>query len=491
MSTENLPSFMKVQPRPEPEPRPAAFDLSLGQPENFPVDALTPVLKEVAENLAAVHQIPVCLPAMSALAILSGAVGKAFACRGGYRDKLTRLNLYVVPVVERGLGKGLTGETLMAPLAAASDQLAKDNAVANAPKKQEAAELRKAIKTKGQRDRLGPDEVGKKELRIAELEEEISKTPTLWIQDATSEAMTRVLSQNGETLLCFSSEGGSVIDVALGKYTEGADFNLLLSAYSGDRVQQHRIGRKEVALREPALSLLLMIQSGVLRKILHSEEAFARGLTARMLIFDSGAVRHHDRGGTASFTLQERWDELVNGLVRSRQCGPQEIPASAEARQVFTDLHNEAIDLEQMHFPDFAGEASRWRENAIKIASLLALSEGRLEVCAQDAKSGAKIVRWCGYNYFKLLCAGRRNRLESEIASLEELLGPAGLIGRPLSKLDDHGFDRARLDKILAASGDTFERYKFSEHIDGKPRSGRPAEMIRIVKPTSKRRSAA
>ena len=480
MNAEHLPSHLRSQPRPEAEARPAPVDLSLGKPENFPLEVLPPLLKGITSDLASVYQLPVCLPAMSALAVLSAAAGKAFVCRGGYREKITRLNLYVVPVVERGLGKGLTGETLMSPFANASDELAKASEAANAPKRQEVAELRKSIKTKKQQDDMGEEKLSQCRSRIWELEEQIDRVPTLWIQDATSEALARVLSQNGESLFCFSTEGGNVIDVALGKYTNGSDINLLLSAYSGDRVSYHRIGRPDVTLREPTLSLLLMVQGEVLRKVLRSDEAFGRGLTARMMIFDSGAERKHDTGGGGSFLAAGKWADLIDAIMRQRSSGQQEMRCSEAAREIFTAFHNEAVDFENRNFPDLAGESSRWRENAIKVAGLLALSELRQEVGVEDARAAVAVVKWCGFNYFKMLSSSRRSRLEEEIGGLEKILRPRGLVGMTLSELDDHGYDRARLEKIFAASGDTFERCKVVDPSGPNRKSGRPAEMVRL-----------
>jgi hypothetical protein len=62
---------------------PAVFDFSAGAPANFPEGALPPLLRTVANDMATVYQTPRCLPAMSALAVLSGAVGSSVVVIGG------------------------------------------------------------------------------------------------------------------------------------------------------------------------------------------------------------------------------------------------------------------------------------------------------------------------------------------------------------------------------------------------------------------------
>ena len=64
-----------VRPLPPPPVTPPGgddVDFSRGDPEEFPIAALPTILAAVATNLAEVYQVPVCMPAMSMLAVLSG-----------------------------------------------------------------------------------------------------------------------------------------------------------------------------------------------------------------------------------------------------------------------------------------------------------------------------------------------------------------------------------------------------------------------------------
>ncbi len=173
------------------QPPPAPNDLSLGAPENFPIWALPDKLRAVVENLAARNQTPVCLPAMSALAVLSGAVGKSAVVRGGFKDMLTLLNLYVLAIAMRGSGKGNTGETLCRPMSLRSSELAEQHAKITAGKRGELGVVKREVgrmemdaansKTTGLERENMMDTLINRHARLAELEREAAREITLLV----------------------------------------------------------------------------------------------------------------------------------------------------------------------------------------------------------------------------------------------------------------------------------------------------------------------
>lgn len=276
---------IELQPKPEII-RQVAPDLSSGHPDHFPLDAFPPLLRQIAERLAFTNQTPVCLPAMAALAILSGAAGKHTVCVGGYRDKTTRCNLYVLIVAERGTGKTSTGETLVAPLATFSDELAELHQNEINAIKREMAELNsdiEALKRRARKDPTAKEALTEKRKRLEELQSKDLTPRSLWMQDATSQAMACALERNEETQFIFSTEGATVIKMALGRHCDdGSDLGILVGCWSGDRVRQHRINRKPVNLDSPCLSMLLMVQRSVRDELTVGAVAPApRGVSAR------------------------------------------------------------------------------------------------------------------------------------------------------------------------------------------------------------------
>jgi len=478
-----------------PFPRPGAAtddrDYSIGFPERFPLQALPVSLREIVEQLAAVYQTPICMPAMAALAIVSAAVGKSVVVKGGYKDKQTRLNLYVIAAAERGSGKGNIGETLAKPLHGRGAALAEKHRDHIASLRGEVGLLKSEI-AKLERDSSKAKSTPRAEVeeslttkhhRLEEIDRESKRDVTLMISDSSSEALARCLADNHETLFSCSTEAGSALKIALGKYTDGkGDFDVLLSGYSGDFVASARITRGKVELKNPCLALFWLVQPCLLRQLCGDDEAFSRGLTARPLIFDSEARREIDNRAVLEFTHADRWATLLGGILDARFLDqtepPRIIQATKEARDVFSNFHDESVLLEREKFADLTGELSRWRENAIKVAGLFALIDEVDELTPDHARRGVEIVRWAAYNYLSLLQSGRRQRQQER---LESILGHIQEAGGEINVghlATSHGINRSSLDAVIAACPGRIEIVKRPQP-SGK--AGQPAQIVRRV----------
>lgn len=472
------------------DPAGASLDLSFGDPARFPLDAFPANVREVVANLAQVYQVPACLPAMSALAVLSGAVGKWGEVRGGYKDKSTRLNLYVVAAAARGIGKGNTSQ-LVEPVgererilqASHRSRIADSKAGLGVLRERIKAATGKAAKASGTQP---PADLQAMHRRLEDLERETRRHVALVLDNATSEAALVTLQDNAEELFCCSAEAGSAIKVALGKYTKGdsTDFDWLLSAYSGDKVGARRMNRDAVALERPCLSLLWMVQPSVLRELLANAEAQERGLTARMLVFDSKARRQHDNGETAAFDKSAQWNALIGGILDKRGRGElAEITCEAEARAVFTAFHGESVDYGRGAFADFDGELSRWRENAIKVAGLFALAEGLDTITPDTANNACAVVKWCSFNYLAILMAGQRERKREALEKIQRLLLENGgeITMRDLGLR--HSVTREKISSIMDAFPDALRIVRKAQK---GTQGGRPSEILTMPSKPSK-----
>lgn len=156
------------------------------------------------------------------------------------------------------------------------------------------AELREAlaarlVATRGRLSKFtGPDRVAL-ENETYDLAVALERTPplagpALISSDATPEAMRDLLARNGEKLAWVSGE----VDAAqlLGtRYANGggANFDLLLKAFTGEAVTAHRIGR-DVTLARPALALALFVQPAAVAEVLRDGYARDRGLVPRLCL---------------------------------------------------------------------------------------------------------------------------------------------------------------------------------------------------------------
>jgi len=407
-----------------------------GAPSKFPIGRFPERIRSVATELAEVYQTPVCLAAMSVLGVLSGAIGRSIGVINAYKDKTTLLNLYVFAIAGRGIGKSVIGGTLMQPLSEYSGKIELAHQAKEAERKtalgiiqREIEELTRRVgketgtaqaESKARLDVLHAD--------AGKLAQEGTQERTLIVANTTSEALTRLLKQNEETLFSYSAEAGDAVKVALGKYTQKGDYDVLLSGYSGDEVRCSRVNRPSIFLRAPCLSLLWMFQGCVFDELNADKQAINRGLTARPLIFDSGAKREYDDGEIRRFLQTDAWGAVVNALLKHRFSDKpyRELNCCPEARNAFTDFHNRTLDLERDQDAHFEGELGRARENAIKVAGIFAAIQEEEQISLATANDAIAVVRWCIWSYLGIRRASERQHYQTLFEKVHALLEMRG-----------------------------------------------------------------
>jgi hypothetical protein len=267
-----------------------------------------------------------------------------------------------------------------------------------------------------------------------------------------------------------------VIAIALGKYTgrQRGDLNLLLAGYSWDENPTARIGRgfKDIT---PCISLFWMGQPSLLRELYASPAVIERGLAGRVLSFivqhdeipfDDGEERHIDA------SLYAAWESCIDQTLEMRD-DPRTLSVLPEAKELFTKWHNHSVKLRRGEFWDIEGTLSRWRENAIRIAGVLAVASGAEEITIEIAQDSIRICRWAVLNSLEMLQAGRADRIRQRLRRLQDLLIEGAMTVRDLTK--NHGFTKAELERIAEAHP---TRFLFETH---QPSTGRPSKKMKLA----------
>jgi len=470
-------------------------------PGPFPVDALSQPMRQLVEEVADVHQVPVELPASAGLATLSGAMGKSFKLTGAVNGKETYGNIYVVPAAPKSTGKGASS-MMTKPLIHASQKKARDFLEKELPSLKLEKELltaeRNNLKKKvvpGTKDYdkltdLGLSEAKQRlleiEQRLEQIEPLLEYSPTYWVGNATSEAMEGQFARNNDSLFCFSPEAGAVVRVMLGKYSkkDQADIDLHLSGYSVEPVRSDRVGRGITEI-EPCLSTLLFCQPFVLRELISNEEALERGLTARILAFvvepelkeDDGVVR------TIDDAVQQCWEATIQAIldIREAQAGPESGPriitCTPEAREVFRRFHNESIALRKGKYWDMEGELGRWRENALRLGLILCIADDPAATVLTEfqAERAVKITRWFVLSMLAIMNRGRMKRRYERLKELHSVLLNYPRREATLRDLRNrHCFDKEEVRSLVA---DFPDQLRVETR---KPKTGRPSEVAFI-----------
>lgn len=473
------------------------------EPGEFPLHAISPALRAIAEDLASVHRVPVQLPAMCAVGVVSGALGNAYTLTGAVDGKDCHGNLYIIPAAPKSSGKGSVANALVRPLLEASAELEAtfrqhqlpclkaDKAILEKRVGVLVSELAKGKTGTGtNRQPMGEAEraESRRELeqaheQLAEIEPLLSALPTYWLGNATSEAMAAQFARNNPGLFCYSAEGGETVRVLLGKYRgdDKADLDLYLSGYTVEPWRSDRIGRG-VCQITPCLAMLLLVQPSILRELVGNEEAFERGMTARLLTFAVETEPQEDDGSTrrVSETAEAAWNQLIRGILARRKAIAgklHHIVCTPEAREVFRQFHNEGVRLRRGEFRDIEAELGRWRENAIRLAIGQCVADNleAQELTGEQAARAVEIMRWCARSALQVTNAARMQKRAKRADELQALLAgkPGGR--ETVRNLDkSHGFQP---EEVHALAGQFADRFTVERKEDT---GGRPSPVLRL-----------
>ncbi len=474
------------------------------EPGKFPLHALSPSLRAIAADLANVHRVPVQLPAMCAVGIVSGALGNAYTLTGAVDGKDCHGNLYIIPAAPKSSGKCSVANAIVRPLLEASAELEAAFKQHQLPGlKTDKAILEKRVgvlvnelatgqtgrgrdkKTMGEPERAETRrELEQAHERLAEIEPLLSALPTYWLGNATSEAMAAQFAQNNPGLFCYSAEGGETVRVLLGKYRgdDKADLDLYLSGYTVEPWRSDRIGRG-VCQITPCLAMLLLVQPSILRELMGNEEAFERGMTARLLTFTVETEPQEDDGiaQRVGETAEAAWSQLIRSILARREAlagKSHRIVCTPEAREVFGQFHNDGVRLRRGEFRDMEAELGRWRENAIRLAIGLCVADylEAQELTGEQAARAVDLMRWCARSALQITNAARMQKRAKRAEELHVLIASKPGGKETLRNLDkSHGFQP---EEVHALAVQFAERFTVERKEDT---GGRPSPFLRLA----------
>jgi putative DNA primase/helicase len=216
---------------------PIPFDDYSKLPE-FPIEALPEIGRKMVETVAKVNQVDRGLPGSMYLAALSTCLSKKVQVDLGTHTE--PVNIYTCPILDPGERKTSTMNLMMAPI------------------------------YEYQKDRAG-EVVGDDE-----------KPPVYIVDDITSEALFKVMSENNERMSVISAEGG-IFGIMAGRYNGNGNGNIdvYLKGHAGDPCSNHRISRNSQSMDSPSLTICLAVQQDIIREIGANKQFRGRGLLGR------------------------------------------------------------------------------------------------------------------------------------------------------------------------------------------------------------------
>jgi hypothetical protein len=478
--------------------------LELLDPGEFPVDSFPENIQEWMAYFKNEFGYPEPATGMIMLSLLSTAIGPLLQVIGASPHGPTPLNIWTVIVAQRGSGKSHLSKELARPVIEADRSFRRQFAEIRAKAEVKIEELKALLpRNRGKNSADSLSTAGIYE-QIRSLES--IRGLNLIIGTATPEALTRTVAESIDCFAgIFSAEGGETFDTADGKYNDSG-YNCLgslLSLKSGDFINELRIKRDSVTVYGGYVSMLLLVQDFVAKRLLQHEAALMRGLFSRTHFIDPKFVRNKIErknpiampnenivADAMSYYVNERIrianglsQNILDGLPIDRDAAfqPKFIECDPAAADLLVEFYNEGVEVERaLAAVDrrIPGECSRWREDAIQFSGLFAALFYSFGFNRDAAQKAINLVRWNKKNFLTQFLKHNLEGISDKFEHLEGIIekSPNGQVTVRDLKLRN-GFTAEDIATLQHLYGDEIEI------VTVKPSSkkgGRPSTVIRF-----------
>jgi hypothetical protein len=412
------------QPVPLVRPIPSA--------QEFPIEALGPILAPAAKAIAQLVQVPLALAGNSVLAAtaLAAQPHANVQTLGGARP----VSLYVLTIAESGERKTTADTIAIAPIRerVSALQVSYANALRDYDAQAEAHKMRvKAAKGKA----ADPDALAQslRELREAPP----PRKPWMIVSEPTAEGLLLSLKDGQFSQGLFSDEGGSMIGGhALSDEAELRTIAMLSRTWDGSPLDRVRAkDREHVTLYGRRLSMHLMAQPQVALRLLGKPLYRSQGFLARFLIAapDSliGTRQHsgHALEAQDDPRIRQYWRLLADLLalppIENHEQGgldPRCLalgPARAQLLGAYNEIEAaQRTDGELVSVREFACKAS---EHACRIAAVLTLVSDPEAFCVDEPTLERALTLVQFYLNEQVRLAGATS-VSAEISNAQKLL---------------------------------------------------------------------
>jgi len=292
-----------VEPATDPdEPWPEPLPLQEHDRPAFPLHIFPDWITNQARQAATEMQLTPDLAAqlaITALSIISAGRVK-IKVRGPWVEGT---NTYLVTALPPSAGKSPTFSMMLGAVEQWEERLSEDG-----EKKAEDRELDRRHLEKLRDEALKKGEISQAKMHGDDLRDiPAIHSPRLLADDATPEKLVDLLHQQNGRLALVSTEGG-LFGMMTGRYSDKANLDVYLGAWSGDTLRIDRVGRGTLVVRRPRLSIGLTVQPDVIAAVGKNKELVGRGLTARFMYVipaDTVGSRSKSRDSTYDDTTAE------------------------------------------------------------------------------------------------------------------------------------------------------------------------------------------
>ncbi len=344
----------------------------------FPIEVLPIWMADHVRAVAQELQVAVDLPAVLGMSTLACAVAGHVVVHVK-NTWYEPLNIFLCVALPPGAGKSPAVRAMTRPL----DIAERDGRKAAEIRRKQVEMERRIVETKLKKAEAAGD-AHQASGYLAELETEALQVPVVprfIADDATPEALCTLLHEQHGRLALISTEGGP-FEMMTGRYSERANLEVYLQAWSGDTIRIDRVARGSMVINDPVLNVCLTVQPAVIAALAERPELAGRGLTARfMYSMPRDFVGHRNLVDDADIDpgIASRYEAHMARLICvGRPSVPRVIGMATEARRIFLLWRQ---GLEEQRTPEgslrpLAEWSTKLESSVLRTAGLLAVADG-------------------------------------------------------------------------------------------------------------------
>lgn len=400
----------------------------------YPVEAMTPKLRAATEAIVDKVQVPAAIAAQSVLAAAALSV-QPFIDVKLPTGEVIPTSLFAITVAASGDRKSSSDKLALHAIRTREAYMHDDWVTAQnaylADKAAYAAAHKKATSTAGNRGRAEIRE----DLERLGREPVAPPLPMLLSDEGTLQGLQKLFADAMPSLGLFSDEGGQWLGgFAMSEDQRGQTGAALSKLWDGSPIKRVRGTDGVTILRGRRLSLHLMIQHRIARRLLSDADLKDQGLLSRILICQPATMKGQrmwrdpdansdldlDKFYSRCFRLLEPEDMPMD--AETRALSPKAIELSADAKVLFQQWHD-AVEVELRPggmFDDITGFAAKLPEHSVRIAAVMAFFEERAltEISAEALAAGIKLAKFYAAEALRLIGVGTADEDSENAAAL-------------------------------------------------------------------------
>lgn len=370
-------------------------------PPVWPWEVYPATLRELGAAIVSTMNLPDELPGLALLCAASVACGKL--ARVAIKPDHTQFaNLYGLVSMPQASGKTPGLRPIMKPLLARQSDLREGYRRRRLEwagrVKVAGAQIARLEKMAGGADETKAAEIARRIAELKAVEDERPTEPVLIADNATAEAMARLLAQNAGRLGVFTPDGRDILDIAGGRYSKrDEDFAVWLKGHDAESFAYHRANKDAPPFYcdEAVLAAFVAVQPDALKRLGASAAMRESGFLARWLYaiperravdiypvesVPPEAARAYNKTIFALLDLAPDTDAEGNKI-------PHVCPLGYSARETWREFHAECRREGEKSPPLLEGCLGKLPEHVARVALVWHLVE-----CAEHGRTPSEIM---------------------------------------------------------------------------------------------------